>query len=1099
MIIMDKIKVFLAYNNKDKDFIKSFNLQLDITKAISYKKDKSISNVDFEIINPSPFEDCDNECRKKVRESKLVICLIGGEFNEKSHQRSEIIEAIDNKIPIIYIERPGVVISHRGLTYIPPQTTIKLECQSNDCKQCDYSITALTNKTETPCPKIEEIIDVIKNKLETINSKPKLDSNDVLESTKSSTLTMNKDNPGFLKKNITNIKAKPHAIIDNVIIPEKGYEPLSDISKINLWVDKQKKKNSNVLFLYIPIFLLIMIFYIFIDIFFIDKFEKILDNDESTISGLINYSNLQTKHLTNCKKNISSNLSKYFENTIEEQKEKISSMEREMEIKEETIFNQQNTIIVKENDLNLSKKQIISQQVAYQSLLAEREESNFFTSLINANKNINLTPTNHFAINHLFTTLAQQDELIFPLEQFVDNKKSILTYAIWKNHEKHIIATAGSNTAIQFWQINSATIPEWIFQIPTKQQPKSITGLAILEFHRSRCTFITGDIHGYILEYQVPLNNYSFTEETKENFRTKKLRPFEQGIFSIATRQNDNKVVIGCFNKISLCSYSIHKSVKFRIKQEKTIEEGYFTALAFSPGRPYLACGTNDGRIMIWNIDSFPNKQRESKNDAAIMAIAFHPSLDQMVAGGLDKYISLYDITTTKPYIKRTKNYETPHKGALALAYSLDGKQIYVGSSNLYIDIFNLDTNQFNVKSLSSGHSHHISFIYPVSKFDEKSIISADYDGNLKFTHLFRPTPLRRSCQYFNEKINCLASTMCADGTDALVAADKKGQIYLIHNTLNAKNQSTKPILTSKHDRIIDIDIAEDGKGFIYCTLDGIIVYNKIGNKPLEKQVNNNSITYIRFYNSNSFIVVSKHGGIDKYIIKDNKIQHLKNIMNLEANIPIQCLTVNPYTKRFLCAVKGDKVCEINPRSDKPQINLNKQNIKIIPPNEKKHITCLSFSPDGKILAAGDTKGNIYLKHSDNLTKSYLHPMQLKHGSFVTHIAFNPDTNNKCIVSVASDKSLAVWHYEYNQATEQSQENKFTFTVRKLGKIHNAHENIITDLAFHPKGHILMTSGYDKQVRFWDMSLELWKKKAKELLSKWESVIPIHKKEETNL
>jgi WD40 repeat protein len=122
----------------------------------------------------------------------------------------------------------------------------------------------------------------------------------------------------------------------------------------------------------------------------------------------------------------------------------------------------------------------------------------------------------------------------------------------------------------------------------------------------------------------------------------------------------------------------------------------------------------------------------------------------------------------------------------------------------------------------------------------------------------------------------------------------------------------------------------------------------------------------------------------------------------------------------------------------------------------KKAITSVAFSPDGRFLAyaAEDNQVHLWDAQVGKLIKMFE-----GHTQIVTSMAFCP--NNQILVSGSEDKTVRLWDIE----------------TKKLLKTLEGHQNQVNSVAFHPRGKMLASSSNGGTVHFWNIySGELMRK-----------------------
>ncbi|MEO1394928.1 MAG: NB-ARC domain-containing protein [Cyanobacteria bacterium J06634_5] len=117
-------------------------------------------------------------------------------------------------------------------------------------------------------------------------------------------------------------------------------------------------------------------------------------------------------------------------------------------------------------------------------------------------------------------------------------------------------------------------------------------------------------------------------------------------------------------------------------------------------------------------------------------------------------------------------------------------------------------------------------------------------------------------------------------------------------------------------------------------------------------------------------------------------------------------------------------------------------------------IRTMSFSPDGQVLATGDTNSEIWLwqtafSPASGDIKSHISTLQ-GHQNWVCSVAFSPDGNR--LVSGSADRTIRLWNAHTGECLQ-------TLT---------GHENWVMSVAFSPDGNRLVSGSADRTIRLWD-------------------------------
>ncbi len=157
----------------------------------------------------------------------------------------------------------------------------------------------------------------------------------------------------------------------------------------------------------------------------------------------------------------------------------------------------------------------------------------------------------------------------------------------------------------------------------------------------------------------------------------------------------------------------------------------------------------------------------------------------------------------------------------------------------------------------------------------------------------------------------------------------------------------------------------------------------------------------------------------------------------------INNLSFSPDGKTIVSVTCGDgEVCISNIITGKPQ--------KTFTVRMTDSVFSVAFSPDGKIVAIGNSDGNIYLS---DLNTEKLKFILTGHSEDVQRVVFSPDGRTLASSSYL-DETVRIWNVDTG-------EHRRTLTE---------HTGDIEGLAFSPDGKTLASSGSgDGTIRFWDV------------------------------
>ncbi|MEU4156509.1 caspase family protein [Actinoplanes sp. NPDC026670] len=479
---------------------------------------------------------------------------------------------------------------------------------------------------------------------------------------------------------------------------------------------------------------------------------------------------------------------------------------------------------------------------------------------------------------------------------------------------------------------------------------------------------------------------------------------------------------------------------------ELTVSSRAIWSVGFSPDGQVLAAGGADPALRLWNVAD-PAKPVRVGTDhvtgSAIEAIAFQPGGSLLATGGRDGPIQLWDMSDPR----RAARIGAPLAGhtqeITALAFT-PSRQVLASSS------FDGTVRLWNVTDPSAAQQIETPLAGPVSgyggmAFDSTGnrLAAVGLDGRISLwntIHTGSPYPLVSPVPASRGGTGWTAA-FSPDGAHLVTAGDD-GVAYLWRfppSMLASANDDSDGVLLADRRRLL-----MSGNDARIRTWD---LSGPGAPRRAETITTGQTGVLVMGVSSDGRLLASgsTSGGIEL-----TDISRLDHPVRLGAvtkahDTPMRTVAFHPGGKVLVTSgVRGDiRLWDVSdPRRPRP-----------IGSPLAEVVTNAAFSPDGRLLVAGDTRRMWAWDVSDPARPrpKETGPSRMTSGFYA--VTVSPDS--KLIAATGFDKSIELWDAR---------------TLTPLGRPLTGHSTVPTTATFSPDGRTLATAAEDHTIRLWDVS-----------------------------
>lgn len=480
------------------------------------------------------------------------------------------------------------------------------------------------------------------------------------------------------------------------------------------------------------------------------------------------------------------------------------------------------------------------------------------------------------------------------------------------------------------------------------------------------------------------------------------------------------------------------------LKKRQRAHSNDVTCVAFSPDGRWIASGSLDDTIKIWDAVTGAEKvilqhsgSLYRSDQKGVMSIAFTPDGRTLASASNDIVIKLWDLSRQE----QVATLRGHSKSVNQLAVSPDGKTLCSGSVDETVRLWNLERRE-EVATLR-GHSGDVETV--AFSPDGECVISGSADGAVKVWEVISGDAQNILRGHTGEVWSVAYSP---DGT--LVASGSEDGMVHVRSVENGQIVSTLSSETT--DPIWKVAFRPDGRFLAAATKYGIIGLWDIPTGKLVSTLRTRGSTIFSLAYSldgNKLAAGSWDGGISLWNLTDeSKIEFAgtreDGAVYSESTVEgvASCLDFHPDGGLLASGHWGESVYLWDTESGEQRRTWKVGESKIF---------AIDFSPDGSTLATGGAEDTVRLW---NVATGNEVASMLGHAGDVLSVSFSPD--GESLASSSWDQTVKIWN---------TLDSSLQASLR-------GHTDQVWSVAFSPDGKTVASGSWDWTVRLWDRSAD---------------------------
>ncbi len=462
----------------------------------------------------------------------------------------------------------------------------------------------------------------------------------------------------------------------------------------------------------------------------------------------------------------------------------------------------------------------------------------------------------------------------------------------------------------------------------------------------------------------------------------------------------------------------------------------YIMSVAFSPDGRLLASGSFDHTIKIWDVARRKELRTLNGSTDMVQCVAFSPDSKQLVSGSGDHKFRLWDVETGREIL--TLSGHTGHVNGVA--FGPDGKRFASASDDSSVIVWNVTSGQ-QIRSVNNGNGP----VNGVAFSPDGTQLASTGDRTVTLWNLATGNAIVNS-RLHSDYVLCVAFS--PDGT-RLASGSMNGGARIWDVTARPEAISRK----DTSDTLLNVAFAPNRTELAWGGREN-------GNVVLWDLAPEHSPFVLKGHKVGVMCVVYSHDGS---LLATGESIHSEgrgtvrlwdpvsrgqvNEFDAPAGASIRGLSFSPDGHRLAAAVATSSPNDKTATGEIKVWDLPSGRIVAQWKDPANAIYSVAFSPNGKWIAAGGSRGSVKIREADSGVVTHITEA---HWQDVYQVAYSPDSRR--LATCGADGSAKVWDAQTMQLVFELQ----------------GHTNRVMGVAFSSDGQRIATASLDQTVKLWD-------------------------------